>query len=191
MSGLPSAYLDNVHAIGATGAWTVLLNISIVSAALRYDKVAAMAHAIFGWMILLLTFIAILVLLGPYGFYITPQAFGTVTYVHGILGCMLIGFVILQVAGGTLATILQRNKMIDIIKVKPIRAVHRYFGYFLALLYKLDILYEFYVNTYVFISLMIWEVLWITAFICIKLFLHDIQTKIIDPQTINYVCPRV
>ncbi len=143
MSNLPSPYQNNIHAIGNAAAWSVILNISIVCAALRYDKVAAMLHAIFGWLILFLTFFSILTILAPYGFLITP-ADGNAIYAHGIIGCMLLGFIIIQVAGGVIARMFQQNKVIDIFKIKWIRAAHRYFGYFLALLYKIDVLYAFY-----------------------------------------------
>ncbi len=87
----------------------------------------------------------------------------------------------------------QQNKIMDISKIKAIRAAHRYFGYFLALLYKADVLYLFYTSTIIqpFVVLMVWEILWLIAFVLIKLFIKDMQTQIVDPQTVNYTCPKV
>lgn len=190
MSGSPTNYQNNIHAIGATVAWTVLLNISIVCGALRYDKVAALAHAIFGWIILILTFIAVLTILGPFGFIVSP-ADGNFWYAHAIIGVMLLGFVVIQVVGGVVARLCQTSKSMDILKLKPIREVHRYFGYFLALLYKINILWAFSSNLTSTGVLLAWEILWIIAYIAIKFPRVNIQGKIVNPDVIGYQCPKV
>ena len=165
----------------------------MICGALRYDKAAQIAHAIFGLLILFLTFFSVLYLLGPYGFYVTTAEFGNVQYAHAILGCMVLGFVVIQVAGGVIARMFQQNKAMDILWLKRIRAAHRYFGYFLAILYKIDLLYEFYGSTIIepFAVLLSWELLWILAYILIKVYLYDMQAKIVDPQTVKYICPKV
>lgn len=98
MSGIASQYDQNVHQIGNTVAWSIILNLAVLCAALRYDRLAALAHAIFGFIILILTYVCVLFLLSIYGF--NANTLGPEYYAHGILGLMLLVFVVLQAAGG-------------------------------------------------------------------------------------------
>lgn len=68
MSDLADGYQSNIHALGMTAAWSLLFNITVLCGALRFDKAAALAHTIFGWIIFIMTFTFILYLLAPYGF---------------------------------------------------------------------------------------------------------------------------
>jgi len=191
MSNLANNYQTNIHAFGLTAAWSVLLNVSIVFGALRYDKVAALTHAIFGFIIFILTYICILYILIPYGFNVSLAADGNLLYAHAIIGFMMLGFVVIQVAGGLIARLLQQQKKMDIFKLKSIRAAHRYFGYFMAALYKINVLWVYYATPYVFTGLLVWECLWIIAWVVIKLFLIEMQTKVVDSQTVEYLCPSI
>lgn len=98
MSSIASQYDQNVHQIGNTVAWSIILNVAILCAALRHDRLAALAHAIFGFIILILTFICVLFMLSLYGF--NANTLGWEYYAHGILGLLLLGFITIQVAGG-------------------------------------------------------------------------------------------
>lgn len=191
MSNLANNYQINIHTFGLTAAWSVLLNVSIVSGALRYDKIAGISHAVFGFIIFVLTYICILYILIPYGFNISLSENGNLLYAHAIIGFMLLGFVVIQVVGGVMARQLQQMKKMDIFKLKSIRTAHRWFGYFMALLYKINVLMAFYATPYIFTALLVWECLWIIALVVIKLFLFEMQSKIIDDQTIEYLCPEI
>ena len=61
-------YQQNAHQMGLTVAWSLILNISVIAAVLKYDKRLVAVHALFGWIILILTYVMILILLIPYGF---------------------------------------------------------------------------------------------------------------------------
>lgn len=102
MAEVATNYQQNVHQIGNTVAWSIILNIGIVCGALRFDRVAAAAHLTFGIIILVMTYVFVFYLISPYGFNANIVG-GWWFYAHGIIGCMLIGFVTLQVAGGLLA----------------------------------------------------------------------------------------
>jgi hypothetical protein len=104
---------------------------------------------------------------------------------------MLLGFVVIQVVGGVLAIQLQQQKKTSILILKYIRTAHRWFGYFMALLYKINILMAQYFRPYVFTALLVWECLWIITWVAIKLFLLEMQSKIVDSQTIEYLCTEI
>ena len=65
---LAHSYQINVHQMGLTVAWSLILNISVIAAVLKYDKRLVAVHALFGWIILILTYVIIFFLLFPYGF---------------------------------------------------------------------------------------------------------------------------
>jgi hypothetical protein len=68
MSQLASNYQQNVHQVGQTVAWSLIFNVAVIAAALRYDKVAALGHSIFGILVLVLTYTFVLYYLIPLGF---------------------------------------------------------------------------------------------------------------------------
>ena len=112
-------------------------------------------------------------------------------YAHVIIGCMMLGFVVIQAAGGLIARILQQQKKMDIFKLKSMRVAHRYFGYFMTLLYKINVYWAYYSTPYFFTGLLVWECLWIIAWVVIKLFFVEMQTKVVDSQNIEYICPEI
>jgi hypothetical protein len=90
-------------------------------------------------------------------------------YVHGVIGCALLGLVALQVTGGILARFCQLNKLIDIFKLQSIKNLHKYCGYSIGVVFKINILWSWAVN-WVFVFLIIWEICWIGALIYFKCF---------------------
>lgn len=77
-------------------------------------------------------------------------------------------------------------------KLKYVRNLHKVFGYFLALLYKINIIWAWYGTPFFFQALIVWDGLWIIAYILIKTLLPRLQKKIQDPQTeIGCICPEI
>lgn len=99
---------------------------SIICAALRFDKMAALAHSLFG---IVMTYTFVLYFLVPFG--LTADIDPAYT-IDMVLGFMLLIFLFLQVAVGVASRVLQQGKMADIFRLKTIRKVHRGCGYFLA-----------------------------------------------------------
>ena len=182
-------YQENVHQCGLTIAWSLVVNVAIVAATLRYDKVALIIHALLAWTILIVTYVLITFLLAQYGFNVA--LFDTWSMMaHGIIGVALLGFIVIQVAGGMACKMFQNNKSIDIHKLKIMRNLHRAMGYFLAILYKILILYAWYnyIESY-FTALLVWELFWIALLFEIKFGMPKMQKKVIDKQTLGFICP--
>ena len=125
----------NVHQIGVTFAWSLILSVSIVSAIFRYDKIAAIAHVVFGWVIFVYSFVFMLILLIPWGYNLTSE-YNWVTYAHGVVGVMLFGLVTIQVGLGMAARQFQHGAKMDFEKIKVIRAIHRYLGFLMYIAYN-------------------------------------------------------
>ena len=109
---------------------------------------------------------------------------------HGIIGVALIGFILIQVVGGTVIKTMQNNKKMEIKTLKLITNCHRTMGYFIAIVYKTLTLWAWYnyvVNT--FVSLFVWEVFWIALFFAVKFGMPKMEKKIIDEQTSKFICP--
>ena len=132
-------YFLNVHQVGLTCAWSILLSVSIVAAVLRYDKIAAITHAIFGWVIFIFSFVFILYLMIPYGFNLDSSA-GWILYSHGIVGVMLFGLVVIQVGTGAVARELQHRVNFDIKKIGILRTIHRFLGFLMYITYNVLLL---------------------------------------------------
>ena len=191
MADVATAYEQQVHQNGQTVAWSILLNVAIMAGALRYDRVAAALHAVLGVMVLILTYTFVLYFLIPYGFNVN-NPLNWELYGHGIIGCMLLGFVLMQVAGGAISRLAQEEKKTEMKRLQFMRRMHRYFGYFLALFYKTLVIWAWWFNSIAtMVSLIIWEVVWIAAFIMVKLCTPRIEQKITDHQTEDYVCPEI
>lgn len=132
----------NIHQIGQTLAWSVLFNVAVLSINLRHKHYAANLHSLLGWCILLLTYIDILIFLIPNGFNITIQGDSLLLYIHGIIGLCLMGFVVLQVSGGVLIRMQLSDKSSSLATAGKVKKGHRAFGYFLALIYKINIIWS-------------------------------------------------
>ncbi len=102
-----SSYPDNtsvlIHQYGQTVTWCILLNISILSACLSYKKIASTLHAILGALILFLTYFFILWFLVPYGFNAQYSPQNILNYLHAVIGCALLGLIVVQCAVGLIA----------------------------------------------------------------------------------------
>lgn len=184
MSATPDNYQLNVHQFGMTVTWSLLFNVSVFCAILRHSKTAQISHSILSFMILISTYVFILYFLVPFGFNIVISQTSVLMYVHGVLGCALLGLVALQVTGGVLARFWQLNQLADIFKLQKVKNAHKYTGYTIAVIYKINILWSWGVNG-IFIFLIIWEVCWIAVLVYLKRFYSKLQKTIIDRQTIT------
>lgn len=187
--GWASNYQGNVHQCGMTVAWSLLLNVTIVAAILRHDKVAQIMHLIGGWAILITTYTMILMLLIPLGFNVGLQ--NTWEWkAHGILGLILLGLVVVQVAGGVMSRLFLKGKTIDIRKLKIIRMCHHFLGYLLAIVYKVQLMWSWHLNSTLY-SLIVWEVFWFSLFFIVKFGRKSMAKAIVDEQTQNFICPQI
>lgn len=132
----------NIHQIGQTLAWSVLFNVAVLFINLRHKHYAANLHSLLGWCMLLLTYIDILIFLIPNGFNITIQGDSLLLYIHGIIGLCLMVFVVLQVSGGVLIRMQLSDKTSSLATASKVKKGHRAFGYFLALIYKINIIWS-------------------------------------------------
>lgn len=188
MASQPTNYQQNVHQVELTVAWSLIVNVSVVCAVFKHDKSAALAHLMFGCIILLLCYTFIIYFLQPYGF--NANTLGWWFYAHGILGCMMLGFSLLQVMGGFAIRFLQHGKTLSVFSIKLMKRGHQIFGLFLAVLYKINIIWAWY-GFEAFTILIIWDGLWIVAYILLKALLPKLQRKVKDPQINNFICPEI
>jgi len=65
-------------------------------------------------------------------------------FTHGILGLCMIGFSIIQVGGGLFIKFYSVNKQANLKFVKVCKITHMLFGYFLGILYKINIMWSWY-----------------------------------------------
>jgi hypothetical protein len=189
MSSFATNYQMNIHQVALTVAWSLVLNAAIVAGALRYNRAAALLHAVFGWLILVLTFIFILCLLIPLGFNVMDMTWGW--RAHGTYGTMLLGFSTLQVVGGTVIRWLQHSKKADFPQLTIVKSIHRYMGYFLAITYKVMTLWSWTYNYDTLKCLFAWEVLCIVTFLVFKLASPKMTKTVIDSQINTYLCPEI
>ena len=144
MSSPPPPNIQAVHNICNSVAWSILFNISVFLSLFKFSRVAAWMHMILGFIILLLTLFAILWLLIQYSFNLSVAEVGGLLFAHGILGLCMIGFAIIQVAGGLFAKLYSVDKRANLKAVRWIKRCHMAFGYFMGLLYKINILWSWY-----------------------------------------------
>ena len=96
----------NIHQIGQTVAWCLFYNCAVVAINLRHFKNADIVHSLLGWAMLIFTYICILLFLIPNGFNVGPANNSVLLFIHGILGLCMMGFVVLQVAGGVITKLI-------------------------------------------------------------------------------------
>ena len=182
-SSLAPYYVFNVHQDGMTVAWSFLINIGIIAGALRYYKLALVLHSLCGVLNFIITYTFILYVLAPYGFNISLENDGWLLYAHGIVGCMLLGFSVFQSFSGTLIIWLRQGREMDIHKIKRLRKVHQFFGYFLTILYKYINCYFWNYEVDFMYVLVAWEFASIIIYILVKLFIPKFEVAILDSQT--------
>lgn len=124
--------------------WSILFNIAAVSSLFRFNIKATYLHSILGFIILALTYFAILLLLVPLGFNMKLDEVGTLMFILGLLGMCMLGFVLIQAGGGLIIKFYTRNINAKVRLIKRIKLVHKFFGFFLGILYKIIILYSWY-----------------------------------------------
>ena len=112
-------------------------------------------HALIGFLIIVLTYVFVIYLLFPYGFNVNIPGDWEV-YAHGIVGCMMLGFVVMMAAFGLILKSLKKSGKSDINQLRFLRNAHRFFGYFLVLVYKAVIIYAWRTSPQTAITLTVW-----------------------------------
>lgn len=161
----------NIHQIGNTLAWSVCFNIAVVTINLKYRQNALLLHSLLGWGMLALTYFDILLLLIPNGFNVTPaQGNPVLLFIHGILGLCMMAFVVGQASGGVIIRMQLDKETPNLNLLGRVRKGHKYFGFFLAVVYKINIIWSW-IPTWAVVALL---VLWEIGFISI---MYNIKTK--------------
>lgn len=157
MSSGPSNFDILVHQYGQSLTWCILLDLTAIFALMKYSRLAATLHAILGIVILLLTYFFILWFLIPYGFIQSQKEF-ILYYLHAIIGCAMLGFSALQASSGIITKYFLNSSELKLQTKKWIKNFHKFFAYFLAILFKINILWNWY-TTYLptFYFLIAWE----------------------------------
>ena len=187
----PSNYHVNLHQVSLTVVWCILLSVSIITALFRYDKVAAITHMIFGWIIFVYSFVFVLLFLAPFGFNQKIE-YGWIFYSHGLVGTILLGLIVVQVGLGMLSRLLQHKGSIDLKKIRILRACHRYLGYLMWVTYNVLLLVAWQPGyPPAFVGFAVWAGFWFIMWIFLKASVPTMQKRIIDTQTVNYICPSV
>lgn len=180
-----------IHQIGQTLAWSVLFNVTVLFINLRHKHFATNLHSLLGWCMLLLTYIDILIFLIPYGFNISIQNDSLLLYIHGVIGLCMLGFVVLQVVGGVLIRMQLSDKTSSLATAGNVKKGHRAFGYFLAVIYKINIIWSWVPTWSVVAILIIWEIGFIATIIYQKNYRSKLENLIIDTQLIRRDLPRI
>lgn len=78
-------------------------------------------------------------------------------YLHAIFGCAMLGFVVLQVVSGLITSYYLNSKVLEQ-KVKIyIKGFHIIFAYFLGVLFKINMIWNWYsTEIKVFVLLIVW-----------------------------------
>ena len=158
-----------VHEVGQSVTWEILLNITVIMALIKHSWSAAFLHMVIGFCMLFLTYFFILWFLIPFGF-IQSQKAVAVYYIHAIIGCAMLGFIVLLVLSG-LFTKYAKESYFSIALKKNIPIFHKFFAYFMIVLFKINALFEWYTtNLTVFAILVAWDVSFFFAWIYLKFF---------------------
>jgi hypothetical protein len=182
MSALAGPVFTNVHQIGNTLAWCFFYDIAVVLINMRYIKSATNAHALLGWCMLILTYIDILIFLIPNGYNISVANNSLLLEIHGIIGLCMMAFVVLQVTGGIIIRLQLTDKSTQKTITAKIKSGHRYFGYFLALLYKVNIIWCWIPSWVIVGILVLWEAAFITIMVYLKNKMVRLSATIVDQQ---------
>jgi len=155
----------NIHQIGNTLAWSVLLNISLLAVNTRYHHLSLLVHSLMGWAILVITYTDILLLLIPNGLNTYAAGYGVLVFVHAILGLCMMAFIVLQVAGGVLIRLQLGNRDANLALLARVKKGHRIFGYSLAIVYKINVIWSW-AGTWILVgALIIWEICFIVLLV--------------------------
>lgn len=169
MSQGPASNLQiNIHQIGQTVTWVILYDISIICACLNHKKSTAIVHSLLGWAILLMTYSLILLYLIPYGFFATQSGQPILLSIHGVIGLCLMAFVVIQVSIGVFSRLYLQNEKADLQLTRRTKNFHKYFGYFLAVVYKINIIWAWFGTWYVVGIIFILEISFLSTVLYIK-----------------------
>lgn len=179
MSAGPTNGQILVHQVGNSVTWEILLNITVVLALLKHSWSAAFLHMAIGIVMLFLTYFFILWFLAPFGF-IQSQEAVLVYYLHAIIGCAMLGFVVIIAASG-LFTRYARNLAFSRGLKNFIKRFHKTFAYLVIILFKINILFNWYTTTMpVFTFLTAWDVFFFLLWAYLKFFKEKLEGVVTD-----------
>jgi hypothetical protein len=182
----------NIHQIGNTVAWCLLLDISIVAIHLKHNQHSLVVHSILGWVIFALTYVDILLLLIPNGFNVTVARNNSVLlFIHGILGLCMMAFVVVQVAGGVLIRLQLGNRQANLALLAKLKKAHMSFGYFLAIVYKINIIWSWAPSWPIFGLIIVWEACFVAVIMNRKLNRAHLKEVVTDSQTASVEIRKV
>jgi hypothetical protein len=182
MSGGPTNYQILVHQVGQSVTWEILLNISVIMALIKHSRSAAFLHMVLGICICCMIYFFVLWFLAPFGF-IQSQEAVLVYYLHAIIGCALLGFLILLVCSGLFNRYCKDSKLAKPLKTF-IRRFHILFAYAVIILFKINILFNWYMTKMtVFAFLTAWDVTFLLVWTYLKFFKDRIEETVLDMRT--------
>lgn len=178
----PSNYQIYVHEIGNSVAWEILLNITVILALLKHSWSAAFLHMAIGFIMLFLTYFFILWFLIPFGF-IQSQEAVFVYYLHAIVGCAMLGFVVLIVASG-LFTRFAKDMAFSMKLKRYVKWFHKIFTYLVIILFKINILFNWYgTSLVIFAFLTAWDVFFLLLWAYLKFYKDTMEGTVLDLRT--------
>jgi len=173
MSSGPTNRQILIHEVGLSITWEILLNITVIMAILKHSWSAAFLHMAIGFCMLGLTYFFILWFLSPFGF-IQSQKEELVYYLHAIIGCAMLGFILMLVSSGMFTKYGKDSKYNKSLK-NFIKIFHKSFAYFIIVLFKINILFNWYgTDLTVFSVLTAWDVIFLIIWVYLKFFNNDI-----------------
>jgi hypothetical protein len=97
------------------------------------------------------------------------------------VGCAMLGFVVLQVSSGLITYYYLNSKVLEQKMKVYIKVFHKVLAYFLAILFKANMIWNWYsTDIKVFILLIIWEALSISIWLYLKFFRAQLEGAIED-----------
>jgi hypothetical protein len=165
--------------------WSGLLNISLLFIRTRHYRHSLLLHSILGWVIFAITYISILIILIPWGFNITVANSSLLLVIHGIVGLCVLGFGVMQVAGGVLIRLQLGKRDANLALLSRLKKSHAGFGYFLAVIYKINVIWSWYPTWIVMLLLLIWEAIIVGVLVWMKRERSQLREVVTDAQVLN------
>lgn len=188
---LAGPFSSTIHQIGNTLAWSGLLNVSLLFIHTRHHRHSLLVHSIMGWIIFALTYIDILIILIPFGLDVTMANSSILLVIHSILGFCMMGFVVLQVTGGVLIRLQLGKRETNMGLMAKLKKGHAAFGYLLAVVYKINVIWSWYPTIIMMVLLLIWEIVILSILIYWKRKREQLKEVVTDVQTVNEVVKQV
>lgn len=137
-----------------------------------------------GIVMLCLTYFFILWFLAPFGF-IQSQEQVFVYYLHAIIGCAMLGFVVIIAASG-LFTRYAKDMAFSWGLKHFIKRFHNIFAYLVIILFKINILFNWYVTSIpVFAFLTAWDVCFFLLWAYFKFYRENLEAIAIDMRVLK------